>query len=62
MSKAIPLRRLCLLGGEGGGGRGESCIDTFFCTLLEEFSPPLPPISCIQHLLLLHGSGSVLMF
>ena len=60
MLKAIPLRRLCLFGG-GGGGEG-SCSDTFFLHFAERFFTPTPPISCFQHLLLLHGSGSVLMF
>ena len=58
MSKATPLRRLCLFGREGGGGE-RVALTHFFCTLLKEFLPPPPPI---QHLFLLHGSGSVLMF
>ena len=41
MSKAIPLRRLCLFGREGGG-RGESCIDTFFFHFAERIFTPTP--------------------
>ena len=47
--------------GEGGGER-VAMTHFFFLHFAERIFTPTPPISCIQHLLLLHGSGSVLIF